>query len=181
MTAVALEDYAGSSFFLKGMAAPAPGTSHLRLLEDRASSCIKGMRVALKKMQLPQFKGDVSLATALPRNRVRAGTARSSTFITIAVTHDGALLGQVPLSDRGSKAIRALKRSQRLGDITCLWEVAVIDAMLEGLKTIHRKQDDDVRHKFRSHKKKGPPTFAATGRPNKTGAPLRAALTSTYM
>jgi len=69
MTAVALEDYAGSSFFLKGMAAPAPGTSHLRLLEDRASSCIKGMRVALKKMQLPQFKGDVSLATALPRNR----------------------------------------------------------------------------------------------------------------
>jgi len=119
--------------------------------------------------------------TSCALSRVRAGTARSSTFITIAVTHDGALLGQVPLSDRGSKAIRALKRSQRLGDITCLWEVAVIDAMLEGLKTIHRKQDDDVRHKFRSHKKKGPPTFAATGRPNKTGAPLRAALTSTYM
>jgi len=77
--------------------------------------------------------------TSCALSRVRAGTGpRSGTFITIAVTHDGALLGQVPLSDRGSKAIRALKRSQRLGDITCLWEVAVIDAMLEGLKTIHR-------------------------------------------
>jgi hypothetical protein len=65
--------------FLKGMAAPAignghqkadlGGTSHRHLVEERAASCIQGMRLALKKMRLPQFKGDVSCATALPRKR----------------------------------------------------------------------------------------------------------------